>query len=103
MKRYELMSKEQIMKEYGDGGQNGELAFWLQSEVHCKNAPRYESIKSPSDLDKMVAYMFDFCNNIDTCKHCKYQKAHESGELIDCFIEYLKEEIEVPDEPWIKN
>lgn len=110
MKRYEKMSKEEIIDIMGNSFDNcrtcplldGEggcgkswascgmsLREYLKEEIKTKKVHRYELIKSPEDINKMFDDMSHVCDECE-CSSCPY--GH--GDIDICFGNFLKEEIE---------
>lgn len=117
MKRYERMSREEIISVYNSvlNGDCGEcharnwcndittkftcaelMAEWMNKEIKMKKAHRYELIKSPEDVDKLQKEFKCACDN-SGCRRCKYYNDNEVT-TASCFVNFLKEEIEVEDE-----
>lgn len=116
MKRYEKMSKEEVVEVLRKaGGACSECAVpkkfcsrsrgvlgcagivyqWLNEDIKTKRIHRYELIKSPEDVDRFSFEHDKMCKS-HLCKECNLFKNDDVN--ADCFAEYLKEEIEVEEE-----
>lgn len=114
MKRYEKMSKEEIIDVMGNSfddcrtcplldGEGGCSKSWascgmslreyLSEEIKTKKVHRYETIKCPEDLDRLRGGFISICENI-SCTDCIYSGYQGIG-AVGCFTVYLNEEIEV--------
>lgn len=107
MKRYERMTKEEIIEAFKEtdwcdncrftnkSSRNVNccdvMANYLNEEIKMKIVPRWQTIKSDEDLEKMRE---DFCSSVCSqrpCGNCSY-----AARLVGaCFANYLLEEIEV--------
>lgn len=110
MKRYERMTKEEILDTFlvncPDCVLRGikcredtcELTkvCYLKEEIKTKIVHRYELIKSPEDLEKFRSDWMFMCGNNSDCDKCKY--CHAANVSLGCFCAFLNEEIEVEDE-----
>lgn len=116
MKRYERMTKEEIISAYNSvpNGGCGEcharnwcnditkkhtcvetITEWLNKEIKRKKVHRYELIKSPEDIDRLHNEMYSACaENGNKCKECPYYDKNDYSSA-SCFRNFLKEEIEV--------
>lgn len=116
MKRYERMSKEEINNAYYSCTTSNcskciankycndtiervtcveRVYDWLQKEIKMKKVHRYELIKSPEDVDKILKEHGDVCAAFDgSCRECKYNKPYYCTSS-HCFANFLKEEIEI--------
>lgn len=99
MKRYEKMSKKEIIEFYTDNANTSPdfiikhdgkvVSDYLYQEIETK--PRWATIKSNKHIDNMYK---SWCSNDDDCDSCD-----EGGPgplaCSDCFLRWLKEEVEV--------
>lgn len=110
MKRYERMSKEEIIEFYRKTKDCKNCPFvnksgGCDSPVTCvfalsdylmqpikKKVHRYELVKSPEDVDKAYSEFNAFCYVNKQCGSCKFVHFNKRSM---CFAQYLKEEIEV--------
>lgn len=109
MKRYERMTKEEIIEVFDrSGGCNacrykgdctGELnscykqnVNYLNKEIKVKTVSRWQIIKSDEDLKKMREDFRKICNG-GKCDDCFFV-----GGTVDCFVGYLNGKIEVEDD-----
>lgn len=110
MKRYERMTKEDIISAYNSvycdkclakNWCNGikrkftcreTLTEWLNHEIEIKKVHRYELIKSPEDVSKAYSEFDAFCYGGKRCESCKFVYFNNRTR---CFVQYLNEEIEV--------
>lgn len=99
MKRYEKMTKEDIIESYGGTGigYNREHSLWLLEEVPTKKVHRYDLIDSPTCIDRMRKEFHNQCHG-QYCGSCIYCYIHDKNGMVGCFTEYLSEEIEVEDD-----
>lgn len=107
MKRYEKMSKEEIIEVFkGNDGKracatcpcnetkyctlsltcNESLASWLNSEA----PPRVATINTLEELEKTRDEYLYFCSKV-SCNKCKYAKSEDNKN--SCFYNYIAEEI----------
>ena len=103
MKRYERMSKEEIIEyirssytssENPGGITSGKLfAHYLEQEIQI--VPRYMLIKTDEDVDRTANAFARFCDDRD-CDNCKFCKTY--GGIVACFTAYLKDLVEVEEE-----
>ena len=104
MKRYEKMTKEDIVKmifECADGlSDYGEtpvaecirtLGNSLMEEVEMR--PRFTLIHTEEDMRDALKNFKTMCRMKTECKDCKYAGINES--LAECFCAYLLEDIEI--------
>lgn len=114
MKRYERMTKEEIIEKYkaccgycrecplyeiktAECKYSGcdcteAMADYLNEEIKLKTVSRWQTIKSDEDLWKMRQDFHGMCNGT-RCDDCSYVGCGKVG----CFINYLFEKIEVED------
>lgn len=118
MKRYERMTKEEIIdfvclgnwtcdrcgvkKEYCDRSESGKcneiVRNWLNDEVTIKKVPRFILIKTQEDLERAFQEFDYHCRKIK-CTDCKYSN-YSNGMATttnwhSCYQRYLAEEVEV--------
>lgn len=109
MKRYETMSKEDILKFISDASERGNCSGcviaptcnrigctynavkYLQQDKNMK--PRIATIDSIEGLEKAFEEYRSFCDEM-YCTNCKYKHDGEYN-TSDCFKRFLAEEIEV--------
>lgn len=109
MKRYERMTKEDIISLFGCPCEDCPLyksrcgtkpcetlkKEWLKEEIKTKKVHRYDLIKSPEDIDRIHKEMYSACaKNGNMCKECAYYDKNDYSSA-SCFRNFLKEEIEV--------
>lgn len=113
-KRYERMSKEDIISAYNSVPNGGcsecharnwcneitkkhtcveTITEWLNKEIKMKKVHRYELIKSPEDLEKFRSECAYMCEHTFDCTECKCYSAAKKA--MGCFCAFLNEEIEV--------
>ena len=100
MKRYERMSKEEIIEyirssytssENPGGITSGKLfAHYLEQEIQM--VPRYTLIKNDEDMDRVTKEIGKVCDRIG-CDECRF--VGTPGGILGCFAAYLKEQVEV--------
>lgn len=115
MKRYEKMSKEEIIEVLMPQSSctkcvaSGELCinkvdgrktcaetihFWLNEEVDTK--PRILTVKVAKDVDSLIEKFKHLCHSQKYCSVCKYRPCNTTAVgPLECLKNYLKEEIEV--------
>lgn len=111
MKRYERMTKEEIVEFAGnchtrgcegcpaldvDGLFGTCMKKYLEQEIQM--VPRYSTIKSDEDMEKVVEGYKSFCDSRNECGNCKIYAKRNDAMTYMCFVEYLKEQIETEEE-----
>lgn len=101
MKRYEMMTKEEIIEAFvtsekasrcGQDQVNGRIAHMLMTE-DCMVKPRFKTIKNETEMMDKAKKFCEFCNRRD-CGECLYRR-HNFQISAECFAMYLCEAIEV--------
>jgi len=109
MKRYEKMSKEEIIDAFsysfgdcdkcqyhkicnGKGYCSESAKEWLKEEIEIK--PRIATINTVEDVNKALKGFYKICNS-KSCDKCSYSGSSMYGSIITCFTKYLCEEVEV--------
>lgn len=108
MKRYERMSKEDIISLFGCPCEDCPLyksrcgskpcetlkKEWLKEEIKTKKVCRFTLLKTAEDVDKALKELSNHCDEQEGCSSCNLG----NGDIDICLANYLKEEIEVEDE-----
>ena len=110
MKRYEKMSKEEIVDLFVNGcskcgakedciAENCEINCramkkeWLNKDIETK--PRWATIKSNEHLEDIQTEFNLFCNK-NNCDDCRLNNnKSEKGVWLHCYTRWLEEEVEV--------
>lgn len=92
MKRYENMSKEEIMLLFDNCGSYGALRDAMKF-LYEQLTPRIAHVRCPQDLDVEFERFKEICLGVGACKKCHYNKHLDGIPQWRCFCEYLKEEI----------